>query len=184
MYDVLVAMVKNPGYILDVTASRDAREKDSTSAGRLRSVVQYLTSNGVQLARVNEKDLQGARTAGNAARRVSFTYLTTSKQDIARVLSGTATDAITITEGIFAKGQNTYVDELPWQVGTSTFAKNNRVVQVTISRIEQPRPRTFAEARGAVINDYQAYLEQQFLADLRQKYPVRVNEDELKRLLK
>lgn len=184
LYDVLVAMVKNPTYVLNVTASHAGNEKDSTSAGRLRSVVQYLTSNGVQLARINEKDLQGARTAGDAARRVTFTYLTTDKQDLARVLSGTATNAVTINEGIFAKGQNAYVDELPWQVGTSTFTKGNRVAQVTISRIDPPRPRTFAEARGAVINDYQAYLERQFLADLRQKYPVQVNEDELKRLLK
>ncbi|WP_375445372.1 peptidylprolyl isomerase [uncultured Fibrella sp.] len=184
LFEVLVTMVKNPAYVLDVAASHDASEKDSTSAGRLRSVVTYLTSNGIQLARINEKDLQGARTNGNAARRVSFTYLTTAKQDIARVLSGTVTNAVTITEGIFAKGQNAYVDELPWQTGANTFAKNNRVVQVTISQIEQPRPRTFAEARGAVINDYQTYLEQRFLADLRQKYPVQVNEDELKRLLK
>ncbi|ARK12132.2 peptidylprolyl isomerase [Fibrella sp. ES10-3-2-2] len=185
LYEVLVAMVKNPAYVLDLTASHDAQEKDSTSAGRLRSVVRYLTSNGVQLARINEKDLQGARVAsGDAARRVSFTYLTTSKQDVARVLSGTATDAVTVTEGIFAKGQNAYVDELPWQTGTNTFAKGNRVVQVTISRLEPARQRTFAEARGTVINDYQAYLERQFLAELRQKYPVQVNEDELKRLLK
>ncbi|WP_229379465.1 peptidylprolyl isomerase [Fibrella forsythiae] len=184
LFEVLVTMVKNPAYVLDVTASRDANEKDSTSAGRLRSVVTYLTSNGVQLARINEKDLQGARSNGDAARRVSFTYLTTSKQDVARVLSGTVTDAVTITEGIFAKGQNAYVDELPWQTGSKSFAKGNKVVQVTISRIDQPRPRTFAEARGAVINDYQAYLEQRFLADLRQKYPVQVNEEELKRLLK
>ena len=185
LYEVLVAMVKNPAYVLDVTASRDAQEKDTTSAGRLRSVVKYLTSNGVQLARINEKDLQGARAStGSAARRVTFTYLTTSKQDVARVLSGMVANAVTITEGIFAKGQNESVDELPWQTGTNTFAKGNRVVQVTISRIDKPRPRTFSEARGAVINDYQAYLEQQFLADLRQKYPVQVNEDELKRLLK
>ncbi|MEZ0538824.1 peptidylprolyl isomerase [Fibrella arboris] len=184
MFDILVTMVKNPAYVLDVTASHDATEKDSVSAGRLRSVVTYLTSNGVQLARINEKDLQGSRPTSATARRVSFTYLTTSRQDIARVVSGTVANAVTITEGIFAKGQNQYVDELPWQTGTNSFTKGNRLVQVTISKIEQPRPRTFAEARGAVINDYQLYLEQQFLADLRQKYPVRVNEDELKRLLK
>ncbi|MEZ0486292.1 peptidylprolyl isomerase [Fibrella aquatica] len=181
MYDILVTMVKNPAYILDVKASHAANEKDSTSAGRLRSVVTYLTSNGIQLARINENDLQGAR---DDARRVTFTYLTTSKQDVARVVSGTATEGVTITEGIFAKGQNAYLDERPWQSGTTTFTNGNRVVSIAISRIDPPRPRTFAEARGTVINEYQTYLEQQFLAELRQKYPVQVNEEELKRLLK
>ena len=185
LYEVLVAMVKNPGYVLNLTASHDRQERDTTSAGRLHSIVKYLTSNGVQLARINEKELQNARSAtGNLARRVSFTYLTTAKQDVARVLSGSVANAITITEGVFAPGENAYLDELPWQVGTNTFAKGNRVVQVTINRIEPTRPRTFAEARGAVINAYQTYLERQFMADLRQKYPVQVNENELKRLLK
>ena len=184
LYEVLVAMVKNPAYVLDVTASHDAKENDSTSAGRLRSVIQYLTTNGVQLARINEKDLQGARVNKTDARRVSFVYSTTSKQDVARVLSGSVTNAVTITDGIFAKGQNAYVDELPWQIGTTNFAKANRVVQVTITRLDQPRQRTFEEARGAVINEYQTLLEKQFLADLCQKYPVQVNEEALKRLLK
>ena len=36
-------------------------------------------------------------------------------------------------------------------------------------------PRSFAEARGLVINDYQAELEKQWLAELKKKYPVRMN---------
>lgn len=186
MYEVLVAMVKNPAYVVEITASREAGETDTVSTARLRNVVTYLTRNGVPLARITEKDVQTFRPGakGDAARRVTFTYASTSKQDVARVLSGQQPNAVVITEGIFAKGQNKYVDELPWQTGTSTFAKDNRVVQVTINRIDEARPRTFAEARGAVINDYQAFLERQFMAGLRQKYPVQVNEEELKRLLK
>ncbi|CCH01742.1 peptidyl-prolyl cis-trans isomerase SurA [Fibrella aestuarina BUZ 2] len=186
LYEVMVTMVKNPAYVVEVTASRDASESDTVSTARLRRVVNYLTKNGVQLARITEKDVQAFRPNANgaAARRVTFTYGSTSKQDVARVLSSQQPNAVVITEGIFAKGQNKLVDELPWQKGTSTFTANNRVVQVTISRIDAPRPRTFAEARGAVINDYQAFLEQQFIANLRQKYPVQVNEDELKRLVK
>ncbi len=180
LYEVLVTMVKNPAYIVTITAAHSPQESDTTSAGRLRNVVTYLTTNGVQVARINETDLQASRPT----RTVTFTYQSTAKQDLARVLSGTAVNALTITEGIFAKGQNVYVDELPWQVGSNTFAKNNRLVQVIISKLEAPRPRTFLEARGTVINEYQAFLEQKLLADLRRKYPVQVNEDVLNRLLK
>ncbi len=42
----------------------------------------------------------------------------------------------------------------------------------------QPGPRSFAEARGLVINDYQAQLEKEWLKELRKKYPVSVNENE------
>ena len=37
-------------------------------------------------------------------------------------------------------------------------------------------PRNFEDARGFVINDYQEYLENQWLVELRKKYPVTVNE--------
>jgi peptidyl-prolyl cis-trans isomerase SurA len=36
--------------------------------------------------------------------------------------------------------------------------------------------RTFEEAKGLVINDYQGHLEEQWIAELKKKYPVKVNE--------
>src|SRR5215208_4892383 len=37
-------------------------------------------------------------------------------------------------------------------------------------------PRSFAEARGLVINDYQSALEKSWIAELEKKYPVRMNQ--------
>ncbi len=48
----------------------------------------------------------------------------------------------------------------------------------------QPEPRTFEEAKGLVINDYQALLEEQWMKDLRKKYPVVVDEKVLNGLKK
>jgi peptidyl-prolyl cis-trans isomerase SurA len=45
-----------------------------------------------------------------------------------------------------------------------------------------PEQRSFAEAKGLVINDYQAELEKNWIASLKQKYPVVVNEKELAKL--
>ncbi|MEO7263780.1 MAG: peptidylprolyl isomerase [Ferruginibacter sp.] len=44
------------------------------------------------------------------------------------------------------------------------------------------QPRSFEEARGLVINDYQNVLEQKWLAALKKKYPVKVNEVLLKQM--
>ena len=44
--------------------------------------------------------------------------------------------------------------------------------------------KSFYEARGLVINDYQQYLEVEWIKALRAKYSVKVNTDELKKLAK
>jgi peptidyl-prolyl cis-trans isomerase SurA len=39
-----------------------------------------------------------------------------------------------------------------------------------------PSPRTFNEAKGLVMNDYQAWLEEQWIKELRKKYPVTIDQ--------
>jgi peptidyl-prolyl cis-trans isomerase SurA len=43
----------------------------------------------------------------------------------------------------------------------------------------QPAQRSFTEAKGLVINDYQAQLEKEWLDKLRKKYPVVVDQKAL-----
>ena len=39
----------------------------------------------------------------------------------------------------------------------------------------EPQPRLFEDAKGLVISDYQQELEDKWVADLKKKYPVKVN---------
>ena len=48
----------------------------------------------------------------------------------------------------------------------------------------QPGLRTFEEARGLVINDYQMELENKWVQELKQKYPVHINDNVLQSILK
>ncbi len=43
--------------------------------------------------------------------------------------------------------------------------------------------RSFADARGLVINDYQNLLEKKWISELKKKYPVTINEELLKSML-
>ncbi|MBL0153773.1 MAG: peptidylprolyl isomerase [Chitinophagaceae bacterium] len=47
-----------------------------------------------------------------------------------------------------------------------------------------PAPRSFAEARSQVVNDYQAVIESKLIEELKKKYPVKVNEKVLATLIK
>lgn len=46
------------------------------------------------------------------------------------------------------------------------------------------QPRTFEEAKGLVINDYQTFLEGRWIEELKKKYPIKINEPVFESLLK
>ena len=60
--------------------------------------------------------------------------------------------------------------------GTAAFVKYIHVYAPNMQR-------SFSEARGLVINDYQNVLEQKWVAELRKKYPVKINEGLLRQML-
>jgi peptidyl-prolyl cis-trans isomerase SurA len=60
--------------------------------------------------------------------------------------------------------------------GTATFVKYVNVYPAN-------QQRSFEEARGLVINEYQQLLEQEWIATLKTKYPVKVNESMIKDML-
>lgn len=75
-----------------------------------------------------------------------------------------------------APGQFTSFNNNPTD-NTVTFA-------YIIKLYNERTPRTYNEARGFVINDYQGFLEDKWIAELKQEYPVKINEGVLKSLPK
>jgi peptidyl-prolyl cis-trans isomerase SurA len=76
-----------------------------------------------------------------------------------------------------APTRNSYTSIVTNIDGSATFVK-----YVNIYPANQQR--SFEEARGLVINDYQQVLENKWLAALKKKYPVRVNEMMLKTMIR
>ena len=84
-----------------------------------------------------------------------------------------------IRQGFYQHGDNQFVDQTEWRVGVrneipSTVDKST--VIVNIIELRNPEPKTLAEARGLVTSDYQTELEAQWMEELHQKYPVKINE--------
>ncbi len=53
---------------------------------------------------------------------------------------------------------------------------------ILVNEILKPSTKTFEEAKGSLMNDYQQYLDSKWIADLRKEYKVKINQKELKKL--
>ncbi len=94
------------------------------------------------------------------------------------------TDSIIIASGRFSRNDNEYVDAIRWKKGVYVLRGEGDCRIVQIKAIIPPVPRELYEVRGQVTADYQSYLEKQWIDALRRKYPVRVDRDLLKTIVK
>ena len=93
---------------------------------------------------------------------------------------------VSIIEGKYEKGAYDVVDKTNWKLGVTPINKiNDSSYQfILIKQIAKPEPKTLKEAKGYIVSDYQEYLEKTWLAELRNKYPITVDEHVFKSLIK
>jgi peptidyl-prolyl cis-trans isomerase SurA len=88
---------------------------------------------------------------------------------------------LTIKEGKFTKEADENVAKATWSDGaTSTIKGEKNTVIVVVNKVLPPAAKELKEVRGLVTSDYQNYLEKEWVAELKTKYPVTVNKEVLK----
>ncbi|HRY98793.1 MAG TPA: peptidylprolyl isomerase [Bacteroidales bacterium] len=76
----------------------------------------------------------------------------------------------------YSRGDDARIDALPWTPGLGPSAVNGEEHSfVMVHALLQPMPKELPECRGLVTADYQTYLEKEWIRELRQRYPVKVN---------
>ena len=89
-------------------------------------------------------------------------------------------DIITVEKGDFQPGDREVTDSVEWNEGLSDIISTNDKYQfVLIENINEPKPSPLEEVRAEVLADYQEFIEQRWLTELRNKYNVVINNDVL-----
>ncbi|TVT41743.1 peptidylprolyl isomerase [Hymenobacter setariae] len=92
--------------------------------------------------------------------------------------------AVQIQQRTFQKGDNKVMDDyLTRPAGTYTMQRDGRYYAVVVQQSLPAGPKALSDARGQATSDYQNYLEKQWIEQLRQQYPVQVNEAEVNKLV-
>ena len=84
-------------------------------------------------------------------------------------------DDLEIETGIFKKGDNLIIDKKVWGVDS----EESYPLIIIKGKVKEPKPKLFIEAKGAVISDYQDFLEKEWIKKLREKYNINVNQQVL-----
>ena len=80
----------------------------------------------------------------------------------------------------YQKGDNEVVDKVTWAKGTYDIpAPEGKVKFVNVKEVMEPMTKSLSECKGLVTADYQKYLEEEWIKELRTKYVVKVNKDVL-----
>ncbi|MDR1699470.1 MAG: peptidylprolyl isomerase [Prevotellaceae bacterium] len=102
----------------------------------------------------------------------------------ARLRASDITTKIRIQRGLFAQGDNAAVDKLVFNTGDFTPGEKYPVVFIAEGGELLAEPQELADVRGQVTADYQNFLEENWVKELKEKYPVVVFEDVLKTIKK
>lgn len=102
-------------------------------------------------------------------------------QDIAGFINTDSIPLVTYNEVLLEKGKNEYLDKVEWVANSrTTFKEDDKNVVLWIREIREPEPKPLVEVKGIVTAEYQNFLEQEWVKELRSKYSWKVNEDVLK----
>lgn len=130
-------------------------------------------------------DAVDKRTAKKASKKLSKGM---SRQEVMRDLNIESKLNLNIDSALAEASQlgewKTIVLEKAEAGKTDIIETNGRYKQAVILDIEAPRDKELSEAKGKVVSDYQNFLEQEWIKDLKARYTVKVNEDVLSEVVK
>lgn len=109
------------------------------------------------------------------------------QQELSKFISKSKDTTFTInaTRTKFSKGDNQWVDAVVWTPGTLQVNENSgNFILVYINAAVAPEPKKLNEAKGLITADYQNYLEKNWLASLRNKYKVVLNQEVFNEMIK
>jgi peptidyl-prolyl cis-trans isomerase SurA len=104
------------------------------------------------------------------------------EKDILDAVNKSSQLNLSVENVTFLKGENKNVDA-NWKQGVAdkniVSDADKKVLVLVVNKISPKTPKTLGECRGLATADYQNYLENEWLAYLKNKYKVKVNEDVL-----
>lgn len=109
------------------------------------------------------------------AKQIAATHPADSIDKHIRLLNDSVVN-IKIEKGLYVQGDNKLVDHYAFKIGDKPEADAAYPFVGVQGKMLNTSPEEYTDVRGLVTADYQEYLEKEWIAMLRSKYPVKVNQ--------
>ena len=146
----------------------------------------------MKIFKLNDCDWYAAKDMKSAIEQIMFDMSDTCEncvdssaheltdEEITKLLNKDSQLNLKIESGKYLKNDDPVIDSIPWVVGiTPNINTNGSVAFVKISQLIPKQAKTLIEARGLITADYQNYLEEKWLEELKTKYKVEINKEVL-----
>ena len=180
------ALKRDKSLTIEIYGVAAKDEKSGVGLKRANHVADSLVSLGIDRNRISVKDSGKIVLSSSDAnsRRVSFKVFSDSPKIMERLTTAAEPLSLNVTEGLFQKEENKTLDMLKtWTPGTYTVENNGRMNYVVVNATEAPREKTYEEARGAVISDYQNFLEKEWIDSMKGKTSISIDQALVKKLI-
>jgi peptidyl-prolyl cis-trans isomerase SurA len=168
---------------LSATVAGHIKRGESVALARQRAAaaIDYLTKTG----KIERRRLTMAPAAATTADGDTRLTLYSGATNVLEASLNTQNPlAVQIQQRTFQKGDNKVMDDyLTRPTGTYTTQRDGRHYAIVVNQSLPAGPKALSDARGQATSDYQNYLEKQWIEQLRQQYPVKVNEGEVNKLV-
>ncbi|WP_406684441.1 peptidylprolyl isomerase [Seonamhaeicola sp. MEBiC1930] len=107
----------------------------------------------------------------------------TDKDEIKKLINVNGKTNVIFTTGVMDAKNRTLPKPFTFKKGVSKIYRyNDSFVVVKVNEVLPETQKSLEEARGSVINDYQAFKEEKWVNALKEKYKVKINYDVLKKV--
>jgi peptidyl-prolyl cis-trans isomerase SurA len=111
-----------------------------------------------------------------------FTIVSNSKKWVEKEINGNSALTLLVESGLYEIGDNNIIDLVEWNPGIYDLSIENMEYLVLVNKVIPAQNKDLNEIRGQVISDYQNYLEDMWIKDLRSKFTVSINDKALSRI--
>lgn len=143
----------------------------NSTAGNLnkaKSIKEYMFSKGV-----NEESIE---LNEGGVDHVMINVLSLSAKELEKKFNTGSPLNLQISEGLFEKKDKDILSKIDWVPGESSILSvDNRFYWLVVNHVVPKAPKALNEIKGVVISDYQNQLESDWLKELKEKYPVKIN---------